>query len=106
MLIRLLILGVRAYQMVLSPLMGNGCRFEPSCSNYCIEALRVHGPWRGLWLAGRRILRCHPFGPCGHDPVPPPQSPGARTQTLDPGNQGSGPQGSVHAENPRNRCCA
>ncbi len=66
-----LILGVRAYQVVLSPLLGNCCRFEPSCSAYCIEAIRLHGPFRGCWLALRRLLRCRPFGPCGHDPVPP-----------------------------------
>jgi len=75
MLSRVLIFCVRAYQMLLSPLIGNCCRFEPSCSVYCIEALRVHGAWRGLGLAGRRLLRCHPFGPCGHDPVPPPRKP-------------------------------
>ena len=72
MLSRLLIACVRAYQVVLSPHIGPCCRFEPSCSHYGIEALRHHGPWRGLWLTGRRLLRCRPFGPCGFDPVPPP----------------------------------
>jgi putative membrane protein insertion efficiency factor len=72
MLTRLLIFFVRAYQVLLGPLLGNCCRFEPSCSRYCIEALQMHGPWRGSWLAVRRLLRCRPFGPCGHDPVPPP----------------------------------
>ncbi|MEI6211548.1 MAG: membrane protein insertion efficiency factor YidD [bacterium] len=72
MLSRLLIVCVRAYQVLLGAHMGNCCRFEPSCSNYSMEALRVHGAWRGLWLTGRRLLRCHPFGPCGFDPVPPP----------------------------------
>ena len=67
----LLILLVRAYQVVLSPHFGTCCRFEPSCSAYCIEALRAHGVARGCWLAFRRILRCRPFGPSGHDPVPP-----------------------------------
>ena len=71
MLSRLLILGVRAYQILLAPHLGNCCRFEPSCSHYSIEALRVHGAWRGSWLTIRRILRCHPFGPSGYDPVPP-----------------------------------
>lgn len=70
MLSRLLILCVRAYQTALAPLIGPCCRFTPSCSEYCIGAIRTHGPWRGLWLACRRLLRCHPFGPCGHDPVP------------------------------------
>lgn len=67
----LLILFVRAYQVVLSPHIGTCCRFEPSCSAYCIEALRTHGVVSGCWLALRRILRCRPFGPSGYDPVPP-----------------------------------
>ena len=66
-----LILFVRAYQVVLSPHIGNCCRFEPSCSAYCIEALRTHGVFKGCWLTFRRILRCRPFGPSGYDPVPP-----------------------------------
>lgn len=66
-----LILAVRGYQVVLSPLMGGGCRFEPSCSAYMIEALRVHGVMKGLALGVWRILRCHPFGKSGFDPVPP-----------------------------------
>ncbi len=67
----LLILPIRAYQIVISPHIGHCCRFEPSCSNYAIEALRRHGLWRGGWLATRRLLKCHPFGACGEDPVPP-----------------------------------
>lgn len=67
----LLILGLRAYQVVLSPLFSGCCRFEPSCSNYCIQALRLHGPLRGLYLGCRRLLRCRPFGSWGTDPVPP-----------------------------------
>lgn len=74
MLSRLLIGCVRIYQMVIAPHIGTCCRFEPSCSNYSIEALRVHGPWRGLWLTGRRVLRCRPFGSSGYDPVPPVRS--------------------------------
>lgn len=66
-----LILLVRAYQIVLSPIMGGACRFEPSCSNYMIESLRVHGPFKGTLLGLWRILRCHPFGAHGYDPVPP-----------------------------------
>jgi len=61
---------VRAYQVVLSPHIGNCCRFTPSCSEYCIEALRAHGVLKGCWLAARRIMRCRPFGPSGYDPVP------------------------------------
>lgn len=67
---RLLILCVRAYQIVLSPFMGGACRFEPSCSCYMIDALRVHGAFKGLVLGLWRILRCHPFGKHGYDPVP------------------------------------
>ena len=65
-----LIFFVRAYKVVLSPMLGNCCRFEPSCSVYCIEALRTHGAMRGLWLTVRRLFRCRPFGPSGYDPVP------------------------------------
>jgi putative membrane protein insertion efficiency factor len=65
-----LILGVRAYQVVLSPLMGGRCRFTPTCSHYAIDALRTHGAARGAWLAARRVCRCHPFGGQGYDPVP------------------------------------
>jgi uncharacterized protein len=67
----LLIALVRLYQVTLGPLMGGYCRFMPTCSAYAIEALRTHGPLRGSWLSVRRILRCHPFGGAGFDPVPP-----------------------------------
>lgn len=67
----LLILAVRGYQVTLGPLLGGNCRFEPSCSNYMIEALRVHGALKGTLLGLWRILRCHPFGAQGYDPVPP-----------------------------------
>ena len=68
---RLLILLVRAYQVTLSPIMGGCCRFEPSCSNYMIEAIRIHGAFKGVLLGTMRLLRCHPFGSHGYDPVPP-----------------------------------
>ena len=68
---RLLIAAVRGYQVALSPMMGGACRFEPSCSNYMIEALNVHGAIKGMLLGLWRILRCHPFGAHGYDPVPP-----------------------------------
>lgn len=61
---------IRSYQYLLSPLLGHGCRFEPSCSRYAEEAICIHGLPRGGWLAMKRLLRCHPFGSCGHDPVP------------------------------------
>ena len=67
---RLLILGVRAYQVGIGPLLPASCRYYPSCSAYAIEALEKHGAMRGTWLSARRILRCHPFRPGGYDPVP------------------------------------
>ena len=67
---RAAILLIRGYQKIVSPWLGQRCRFHPSCSNYCIEALRQHGMVRGLWLGLRRILKCHPFHPGGYDPVP------------------------------------
>lgn len=68
---QVLVIMVRAYQVALSPMMGGACRFEPSCSNYMIEALEVHGALKGVLLGLFRILRCHPFGKHGFDPVPP-----------------------------------
>jgi uncharacterized protein len=68
----LLILVVRAYQAVLSPLLPAACRYHPTCSHYAIEALEKHGALRGGWLAVKRIARCHPFRPGGYDPVPDP----------------------------------
>lgn len=65
-----LVLFVRAYQVALSPLFSGCCRFEPSCSNYMIEALEKHGAIKGSWLGIKRLLRCHPFGAHGYDPVP------------------------------------
>lgn len=67
---RILVLFVRAYQVVISPMLPPSCRYYPSCSAYAIEALEKHGAWRGGWLAVRRISRCHPFRPGGFDPVP------------------------------------
>ena len=66
-----LVFLVRAYQVALSPLMGGACRFEPTCSNYMIGALRTHGAVKGVIIGVWRILRCHPFGAHGYDPVPP-----------------------------------
>ena len=61
---------IRLYRIGISPLIGPRCRFIPSCSAYGLEAIQRHGPWRGGWLTLRRLLRCHPFPPCGCDPVP------------------------------------
>lgn len=68
---RVFILMIRAYQVLLSPLLGARCRFYPTCSSYAIEALRVHGVIRGLALASWRVLRCNPFSNGGIDNVPP-----------------------------------
>lgn len=68
---RVMVLLIRAYQVGLSPLLPGACRFTPSCSQYALEAVSRHGPLRGSWLATRRLLRCHPLGGCGYDPVPP-----------------------------------
>ena len=62
---------IRLYQLLISPLLGVNCRFEPSCSHYAQEAIATHGVVRGLRLAGLRLLRCHPWGGSGFDPVPP-----------------------------------
>ena len=61
---------LKAYRLVISPLYGNVCRYYPSCSAYALRAVQVHGAVKGSWLAGRRLLRCHPWTPGGYDPVP------------------------------------
>jgi putative membrane protein insertion efficiency factor len=66
-----LICLVRFYQVGISPLLIGTCKFCPSCSEYFIEAVEVHGPWKGGLLGARRLVRCHPFAPGGIDPVPP-----------------------------------
>ncbi|GAB4290872.1 MAG: membrane protein insertion efficiency factor YidD [Roseovarius sp.] len=80
-LARLLALPVHAYRLLLSPWIGGHCRYQPTCSAYALEALERHGALRGGWLALRRILRCHPWGASGLDPVPdpPPRGGGRRT---------------------------
>lgn len=67
---RPLIWLVRGYQLAISPMLPPSCRFHPTCSCYAVEALQRHGALRGSWLALRRIARCHPWHPGGHDPVP------------------------------------
>lgn len=67
----LLTLLIRFYQLCISPHFPAACRYTPTCSQYAIEAIRIHGAMRGSWLAIRRICRCHPWGGHGYDPVPP-----------------------------------
>jgi putative membrane protein insertion efficiency factor len=70
---RALLALIRAYQLLLSPLLGARCRFYPTCSAYALDAIETHGAIRGTWLALKRILKCHPWHPGGVDPVPPPK---------------------------------
>ncbi|WP_081465268.1 MULTISPECIES: membrane protein insertion efficiency factor YidD [Jonquetella] len=71
---------IRFYQLGISPLLGRGkCRFFPSCSEYARQAIQLHGPLKGLWLALKRIVRCGPWSPGGYDPVP---KPGEGTTTV------------------------
>ena len=67
---KLLVLPIRFYQLVISPLLGPTCRFTPTCSEYAKQAILKHGPIKGLGLAIWRILRCNPWGGSGYDPVP------------------------------------
>lgn len=70
-LLNALLMGlVRGYRFFLSPWLGSACRFTPTCSQYALQALQGHGPVAGSYLAARRLLRCHPGCPGGHDPVP------------------------------------
>ncbi len=61
---------VKLYQLVISPWLSPSCRYIPTCSQYAIEALKKYGPLKGLWLTLKRIVKCHPWGGHGHDPVP------------------------------------
>ena len=66
----LLILPIRFYRAAISPMFPPACRYVPTCSQYAIEAITKYGPLKGLWLAVKRLLRCHPWGGSGFDPVP------------------------------------
>ena len=61
---------IRTYQLVISPVLGGSCRYQPTCSQYALDAIDLHGPFKGSWLAVRRVARCHPWGSSGFDPVP------------------------------------
>lgn len=66
----ILLVLIRAYQYMVSPVLGANCRYAPTCSSYAHDAVRTHGPVRGGWMAIKRIGRCHPWGGAGFDPVP------------------------------------
>lgn len=84
-----MILLIRFYRGAISPYLPRSCRYTPTCSAYAIEAVRLHGPFRGGWLGLRRILRCHPWGGHGDDPVPP-RNATAEARTAAPGPAGAG----------------
>jgi len=67
---KIFILPIRFYQYAISPLLGPSCRFNPTCSHYMVQAIEEWGIFKGLWLGMKRISKCHPWGPHGHDPVP------------------------------------
>ena len=81
---RVLLVLLAGYRRWVSPLLGPRCRFAPSCSAYAVAAVQVHGAGRGSWLAVRRLLRCHPFHPGGHDPVPPVRPSWVTMETVPP----------------------
>ena len=66
----LLLMPIYFYRSFISPLLPPACRYTPTCSQYAIEAIRKHGPFKGFWLTVKRLLRCHPWGGSGYDPVP------------------------------------
>ncbi|ABE51022.1 MULTISPECIES: membrane protein insertion efficiency factor YidD [Methylobacillus] len=70
MLARLLVGLIKLYQWTLSPLLGQRCRFYPTCSQYAVEAIQKHGAWRGAFFTICRLSKCHPWHDGGHDPVP------------------------------------
>lgn len=70
LLSKLFILLIRFYQLSISPMLGQNCRYDPTCSQYAIEALKKYGVFKGGWLSLKRIGSCHPWGGHGHDPVP------------------------------------
>ncbi|MBD2259983.1 membrane protein insertion efficiency factor YidD [Pseudanabaena sp. FACHB-2040] len=77
----LILLLIRGYRALISPLLPPTCRFQPTCSQYALTAVERFGPIKGSWLAARRITRCHPFHPGGYDPVPPQPEDQAQHQT-------------------------
>lgn len=74
LLTQILLIPVYFYRAVISPILPPSCRYTPTCSQYTIEALKKHGPFKGLYLSAKRILSCNPWGGSGYDPVPEPKS--------------------------------
>ncbi len=66
----IVLLPIRLYQLLISPLFPPTCRHEPTCSNYTVEAVKIWGPFKGIWLGIKRLSTCHPWGESGYDPVP------------------------------------
>lgn len=102
MLTRVLIAAIRLYQAAVSPLTPGACRFTPTCSEYARRSLETHGTRRGGWLAVRRLLRCHPWGGRGYDPVPEPpgeREPPARRVAEPPATDGA-PRGPTTSHGP------
>ena len=85
----LVIKFVRLYQLIMSPFIGQHCRFYPTCSHYMIQAIEIHGVFKGLWLGLRRLGRCHPWHEGGMDPVP--DSPEAKACCCDAEQEGDDP---------------
>ncbi|KPJ97065.1 MAG: hypothetical protein AMJ55_00475 [Gammaproteobacteria bacterium SG8_15] len=67
---KIILIIIKGYQYLLSPFLGSHCRYYPSCSHYAVQAVQEHGTWKGLFLAVRRVSRCHPWHEGGYDPVP------------------------------------
>lgn len=80
----ILIGAVKCYRTCISPMFPPTCRYRPTCSQYALEALQKHGAIKGTWLTLRRLLRCHPWGGCGYDPVPPPKPKTKSARARDP----------------------
>ncbi|QJE00231.1 membrane protein insertion efficiency factor YidD [Massilia forsythiae] len=98
---RLLVWLLRGYQLLVSPMLGQNCRFYPTCSNYAIEAVEVHGAARGGWLAVRRVCRCHPWNAGGVDPVP---RHGAPMEQGVPADDGTAAPAAGHAHSSPTAC--
>ncbi len=76
----ILLVPVYFYKYAISPLTPASCRHYPTCSEYALQAIKIHGPFKGVWLASKRIARCHPWGTSGYDPVPPKKEKGTKKE--------------------------